>query len=452
LFSIFNEVEAVFTVSSQAGFEALIAGKKVYVFGKPFYAGWGLTADNKKVRRRKARLNLKQLVAAALVIYPRYIDPYTGKLTTVENTLELIAWLKQKYRRHTKYYHCAGFKNWQKDYMNNVLSAPGNEVFFYHSPFRAIGDAVRSGGKVVINSIINNDEITYNAAKRGVDIINADDGFIRSIGLPSTYSSPSSVILDDLGIYYKAGLESRVERILENIEIDELHKQRVTKLISLINGYSIAKYNYKASPLRLAFPNDKNLILVAGQIENDASIVKTRSKIRTNLRLLEYTRAKNPDSYIIYKPHPEVVSGRKIGHIPKKIAQKYSDFIIENISTPDLIKRCDEVYTISSNIGFEALIRGKKVFTAGSPFYAGWGLTTDLLKFKRRTRKLSLEELVYGCLILYPMYFDHSANLPCRVEQVIQKIVTQYKEMKIAEEISFNKLPFISKLLTHLID
>ena len=35
----------VYTVSSQFGFEALLAGCKVTCFGMPFYAGWGLTDD-----------------------------------------------------------------------------------------------------------------------------------------------------------------------------------------------------------------------------------------------------------------------------------------------------------------------------------------------------------------------------------------------------------------------
>lgn len=454
LHSIYDSVDAIFTVSSHSGFEALMAGKKVYVFGKPFYAGWGLTEDNKKVRRRKFRLKLEQLVAASLVEYPRYIDPYSKKLTTPENTLDLIVWLKQKYKRHSQYYHCIGFKKWQENYIEKSLSAPGNEVFFYNSANNAVVHASRSGGKVIVNtnSVKNNEEIKFLTKKRSVELLNLDDGFIRSIGFNSSFTASSSLVLDDLGVYYNGESESRLEKILENIKIDDLHKLRVQKLIGLLNEYAITKYNQKNPPLKLTFPRDKKLILVAGQIENDASIVRTKSKIRTNLRLLEYTRAKNQDSYIIYKPHPEVVSGRKLGHIPKKTAQKYCDFIMENVATSDLIKRCDEVYTISSIMGFEGLIRGKKVFTAGSPFYAGWGLTTDLVEFPRRTKKLTLEELVYGALILYPMYFDHDAGLPCRVEQLIQKIVTKYNAMKSSEQKSFNSLPFISKALTYLLD
>ena len=65
--------------SSLAGFEALLRGKPVTVHGVPFYAGWGLTTDRGPVpARRTARRTLDELVAAAYLLYPRYLDPETG--------------------------------------------------------------------------------------------------------------------------------------------------------------------------------------------------------------------------------------------------------------------------------------------------------------------------------------------------------------------------------------
>lgn len=65
--------------SSLAGLEALMRGKPVTVHGVPFYAGWGLTRDRGPVpARRTARRTLDELVAAAYLLYPRYLDPETG--------------------------------------------------------------------------------------------------------------------------------------------------------------------------------------------------------------------------------------------------------------------------------------------------------------------------------------------------------------------------------------
>jgi capsular polysaccharide export protein len=72
-------VDELHVNSSLAGFEALLRGKPVSVHGVPFYAGWGLTRDLGEVpARRTARRSLDELVAAALLLYPRYLDPETG--------------------------------------------------------------------------------------------------------------------------------------------------------------------------------------------------------------------------------------------------------------------------------------------------------------------------------------------------------------------------------------
>jgi capsular polysaccharide export protein len=65
--------------TSLAGFEALLRGKHVTTHGVPFYAGWGLTHDLGPVpARRTRRRTIDELTAAALLIYPRYLDPVTG--------------------------------------------------------------------------------------------------------------------------------------------------------------------------------------------------------------------------------------------------------------------------------------------------------------------------------------------------------------------------------------
>jgi capsular polysaccharide export protein len=48
-------------------------------YGVPFYAGWGLTVDHGPVpSRRTTPRSLDELVAATLLIYPRYLDPLSG--------------------------------------------------------------------------------------------------------------------------------------------------------------------------------------------------------------------------------------------------------------------------------------------------------------------------------------------------------------------------------------
>jgi capsular polysaccharide export protein len=77
--ALIDMVDELHVNSSLAGFEALLREKPVTVHGVPFYAGWGLTDDHGPVpARRTARRSIDELVAAALLLYPRYLDPLTG--------------------------------------------------------------------------------------------------------------------------------------------------------------------------------------------------------------------------------------------------------------------------------------------------------------------------------------------------------------------------------------
>jgi capsular polysaccharide export protein len=62
------------------------------------------------------------------------------------------------------------------------------------------------------------------------------------------------------------------------------------------------------------------------------------------------------------------------------------------------------------------------VVTYGRPFYAGWGLTTDIHPPARRGRALTLEQLVAATLILYPHYIDPVTLLPCGPEHLIEQM------------------------------
>lgn len=76
--ALLARVDAVHVITSLAGFEALLRGCEVLTHGVPFYAGWGLTRDIGPVPPRRTRHRaLDELVAATLILYPRYLDPVT---------------------------------------------------------------------------------------------------------------------------------------------------------------------------------------------------------------------------------------------------------------------------------------------------------------------------------------------------------------------------------------
>lgn len=170
------------------------------------------------------------------------------------------------------------------------------------------------------------------------------------------------------------------------------------------------------------------IILVPGQVETDASIRHGATSIRTNLALLRAVRSANPDAYLVYKSHPDVVSGLRARGEGEEEAHGWCDEVVNDISMHELLGKVDEVHVLTSLTGFEALLRGKPVVTYGQPFYCGWGLTRDLALTpglsRRRTRKLSLDELVAGALILYPTYVSRTTGHFTTPERVLDELLS----------------------------
>ena len=97
--SLLEHASAVFAVTSQVGFEALLWQKPVYVFGMPFYAGWGLTHDHLAAPARRNALkrqatrpvDISALAYAALIAYGRYISPDSGQPCSFYQLLSLLS-------------------------------------------------------------------------------------------------------------------------------------------------------------------------------------------------------------------------------------------------------------------------------------------------------------------------------------------------------------------------
>lgn len=227
---------------------------------------------------------------------------------------------------------------------------------------------------------------------------------------------------DDLGIYYDPGRESRLERLIAAaVELPDYALRRAERLIARLVELRLSKYNVEHRALP-DLPNGHR-ILVTGQVEDDASVLKGCGAMRTNLGLLAQARAHNPNSVIIYKPHPDVEAALRAGAIEQKQALRHADLVLPDADPVALIEAVDEVWTMTSLLGFEALIRGTPVTCLGTPFYAGWGLTKDLIDPPiRRSVRPSLAGLVHACLIDYPRYFDPLSGRPCPVEVVVDPL------------------------------
>jgi len=156
--------------------------------------------------------------------------------------------------------------------------------------------------------------------------------------------------------------------------------------------------------------NVERVILVVGQVESDPSLKLGTQSIRTNLALLQAVCQANADAYVVYKPHPAVLNDMKLGGSAYQEAYQWFDEIVGDISLCQLLPKINEVHVMSSLAGFEALLRGKKVSSYGHSFYAGWGLTHDMVPMLNRHRQLSLVELVAGAMYCFPRYVNRLAG------------------------------------------
>lgn len=404
---------AVYTVSSQMGFEAILAGHRPRVFGQPFYAGWGLSDDRQPVYRRQRKLTRAQLFAAAMILYPTWYDPCRDRLCSFEDMLAQLEAEVRAFREDRAGHVAVGMRLWKRAHLQAFFGAE-QRLRFMNDPARAARLATAEGRGLLVwaNRAGDLADATGACPARRVE-----DGFLRSRGLGADLVPPLSLVSDGRGIYYDPEQESDLERLIAAPPPPGA-EARAERLINAIRRGGITKYNLPAHALP-ALPEGRR-ILVPGQVEDDASVLCGAGVVRTNRALLERVRAENPGAVILWRPHPDVVAGLRPGAVdPGALA----DVDVARADLSALIDAVDEVWTMTSTLGFEALLRGKSVTCLGAPFYAGWGLTRDLGPVPaRRTARPSLAALAYAVLIAYPRYRDPVSGLPCPAEVIAERL------------------------------
>lgn len=404
--SLIERASSVFCVTSQMGFEALMWGKPVHVFGMPFYAGRGLTKDALPAPGFRKAVSLEALVYGALVDYPRYVDPETGALCKPERVLDWMSLQRRQRERFPEKLYSPRVSLWKRKALSRFLA--GSELM----------DERKSPPPEGATRVV------WGLAESRKPVIRVEDGFIRSVGLGADLVQPQSWVLDDVGMYYDATRPSRLENILQAGEFDEALLSRASALIDRLASTGTTKYN---TGLRDWSRPDtqQTVILVPGQVESDASIRYGSPSIKSNLELLKRVRRENPDAWVVYKPHPDVMAGLRKKGKGEESSFDWCDEVVGDQDMAHMLGLVDEVHTLTSLAGFEAIIRGIPVTCYGQPFYSGWGLTRDVFPCERRSVKLSSAALVAATLLLYPRYISRTTGAFTTAERAVEEIEEQ---------------------------
>lgn len=418
--SVVDAAERVYVVTSHIGLEAALAGRPVDCQGLPFYAGWGFTDDHLHAARRTRERSPLEVFAAAYLVCSRYFEPYGGEPCRFEEALAILKLVVDAQRANMPRTVCVGFSDWKRRWVLGALGSRANEPTVLPMKTQPTAGDLAGYARVVSWASLTPPSLPAACREAGLPLLRMEDGFIRSIGLGVALRPGASHVLDRSGIYYDATAPSDLEALLQTECFDEDILERARNLRAAIVQARLSKYNVGSAALP-RMPRPGRVVLVAGQVENDASIHLSQAAVRTNAALLQHARTRHPDAVIAFKPHPDVEAGLRPGRVPAPALAELADIVLRDVSAADAIDAADHVETISSLIGFEALLRGRTVATAGLPFYAGWGLTSSP-SCARRTRLLSLDELVAGALIVYPHYRDPRTGLPCPPEVLVRRL------------------------------
>ena len=402
------------------GLLALLAGCAVHAHAPAWFAGWGATADGPDVPPRPARRSAAQVAAAGLIAGAAYRNPFTGRACAFEDALDIAVEWRRLCDANRGIAGCAGMQFWKRRRMSAFLHDGTRPP-----PHGAAGVAAarRTGGAVAAWASRMPPQLQATLRDAGIPVLRVEDGFLRSVGLGSGFVPPCSIILDGTGIYYDPSRPSDLEAILAGTAFDPALLERAAALAARLVRTGVTKYNVGAAPLP-DLPRGRRVVLVPGQVADDLSVRLGGGAVQSNLALLHAVRAAAPDAHILYKPHPDVDAGHRNGAIPDAQALGIADQLVRGVPMAALLAAVDEVHTLTSLTGFEALLRGKPVTCWGQPFYAGWGLTADMAPMLRRNRKLTLPELAAGVLLLYPRYLDPVTGLPCPAEVLLDRLAS----------------------------
>lgn len=263
------------------------------------------------------------------------------------------------------------------------------------------------------------------AAKYAAPLIRIEDAFLRSVRPGRLGDAPLGLLIDPHGVHFDPSCPSLLDRILSQHPLDDSNLLlRARDGIARLQALHLSKYNIHDPNLPAPRPG---YVLVIDQTQGDASIRLSGAKPATFREMLVFAQEENPGARIVIKTHPETAQGLRPGHYTAADATANITLLTDPISPFALLEGAVAVYTVSSQLGFEAILAGHRPRVFGQPFYAGWGLSADEYPVPHRRRTLTRPQLFAAAMLLAPTWYDACRDRLCSFEDAVNQLEAEVR-------------------------
>lgn len=370
-----------------------------------------------------SQLELDRVVGPLLQKYTAWFEPYHQGVIDAPGALDILRLIETCRAENNRPVHCVGAEPESHPMISAAFAGDAGTVSFDDNASDALAAAEADGGMILSADRQAAGGLEQAARDRNIGLQLVDGNFARFAGLDALLPPAAILAADDLSTHDDASRACRLETLLQTYELTGDEKSRGAVLLGRLARVH-ASTNGPDTSRAIAVPKGRKTVLVPG--EGAGADETPADASERNLNLLRRVRERNPDAFIIFRPHP----GLEADRIVAREARRQADHVARNVDIPDLIGLCDAVETYSSALGFAALLRGVPVAVHGLPFYAGWGPTEDLAACPRRTTRRTLAELVYLVLAVYARCTDPVSLLPCPPEVLIDRAFARQREMR----------------------
>jgi capsular polysaccharide export protein len=258
------------------------------------------------------------------------------------------------------------------------------------------------------------------AKRHDAPLVRVEDAFLRSLFPGGKGEPPAGILIDERGVHFDPSKPSDLEVLLATHPLDDtVLLNRARAAMHRLKEAQISKYS-AFDPAEEG--PEPGYVLVIDQTRGDAAVTASKGNRNRFLEMLFVAQEEHPGARIVIKTHPETQQGMRKGFFEDGDLREGVTFCDAPISPWNLLDGAIGVYTLSSGMGFEAIIAGHKPRVFGQPFYAGWGLTIDEVPVTRRQRHLTRAQLFAGAMMLYPHWFDPFRDRLCEIEDVIEEL------------------------------